>query len=147
MKKNRYLVRLQKSVSAGSDLFWHNNTHGFFLFVLWQQVYSRLGNVECHVADIGSSRIEKVFQNSRFLLFVGANTLFYFAFHGKGYSLLQTIIERAMSVLSVSHTFLIDEALGFVIVFLDALLLIIPAMLVNRYCPWLLGKGFKLWKA
>lgn len=108
-----------------------------------------VGSVTLSVMSLilGVAVSKRFFQNSRFLLFVGANTLFYFAFHGKGYSLLQTIIERAMSVLSVSHTFLIDEALGFVIVFLDALLLIIPAMLVNRYCPWLLGKGFKLWKA
>lgn len=96
---------------------------------------------------IGVAVSKRFFQNSRFMLFVGANTLFYFAFHGKGYSLLQTIIEKVMSVLSVNHTFWIDETIGFVIVFLDALLLIIPAMLVNRYCPWLLGKGFKLWKA
>lgn len=96
---------------------------------------------------LGVAVSKRFFQNSRFMLFVGANTLFYFAFHGKGYSLLQTVSEKAMSVLSISHTFWTDEILGFVIVFLDALLLIIPAMLVNRYCPWLLGKGFKLWQA
>ena len=96
---------------------------------------------------LGVAVSKRFFQNSRFLLFVGANTLFYFAFHGKGYSLLQTVVEKVMSVLSISHTFWLDEMLGLVIVFLDALLLIIPAMLVNRYCPWLLGKGFKLWRA
>lgn len=85
------------------------------------------------------------FQESKFMLFIGANTLFYFAFHGKGYSLLQTVVERMMTAMSVSHTFWIDEILGFSIVFLDALLLIIPTMLINRYCPWLLGKKFKFW--
>lgn len=96
---------------------------------------------------LGVAVSKRFFQDSRFMLFVGANTLFYFAFHGKGYSLLQTVAERVMSAMSVDHTFWIDEVLGFAIVFLDALLLVIPAMLVNKYCPWLLGKGFKLWKA
>lgn len=38
----------------------------------------------------------KVINNSRFLLFVGANTLFYFAFHGKVFSLLQTLTAKAL---------------------------------------------------
>lgn len=86
------------------------------------------------------------FQNSRFLLFVGANTLFYFAFHGKVYSLLQTICHKAIaSDLLASDG--AQFAIAVCIVALDALILILPAMFVNKYCPFLLGKGFKLWKA
>lgn len=55
---------------------------------------------------LGVAVSKRFFQNSRFMLFVGANTLFYFAFHGKGYSLLQTVAEKAMSVMSIDHTFL-----------------------------------------
>lgn len=84
--------------------------------------------------------------NSKFLLFIGANTLFYFAFHGKGYSLIQTSVNKILSILNITHTGLLDTIIGFVIVLLDALLLIYPAIFVNRYCPWILGKGFKLWK-
>lgn len=84
--------------------------------------------------------------NSRFLLFVGANTLFYFAFHGKVYSLLQTITAKIFAVGGWEHSMWLDTSLGFVITLLDALILILPAMFVNRYTPWLLGKGFKLWK-
>ena len=85
------------------------------------------------------------FQNSRFLLFVGANTLFYFAFHGKVYSLLQTICHKAIaSDLLASDG--AQFAIAVCIVALDALILILPAMFVNKYCPFLLGKGFKLWK-
>lgn len=95
---------------------------------------------------LGVAVSKTLFQESKLMLFVGANTLFYFAFHGKGYSLLQTIVERMMIAMSISHTFWIDEILGFIIVFLDVLLLILPAMFINKYFPWLLGKGFKLWK-
>jgi hypothetical protein len=86
-----------------------------------------------------------ILNQNRFLLFVGANTLFYFAFHGKVYSLLQTLVAKVLVAGGIGHSFLLDNALGLVIVLLDALILIIPAMLVNRYLPWLLGKGFKLW--
>ena len=85
-----------------------------------------------------------ILANSRFLLFVGANTLFYFAFHGKVYSLLQTVCHRLLSedLLAIGG---VQDGLAFTIVFLDAAILILPAMFVNRYCPFLLGKGFKLW--
>ena len=87
-----------------------------------------------------------ILANSRFLLFVGANTLFYFAFHGKVFSLLQTICHKLLSEdwLAIGS---VEVGMGFAIAFLDAVVLILPAMFVNRYCPFLLGKGFKLWKA
>lgn len=84
--------------------------------------------------------------NSRFLLFIGANTLFYFAFHGKVYSLLQAMTAKVFVMGGFEHSMWIDTSLGFVITLLDALILILPAMFVNRYTPWLLGKGFKLWE-
>lgn len=87
------------------------------------------------------------FDKSRFLLFVGANTLFYFAFHGKGYSLLQTITAKCLAHFQYTFSPIEQDAMGFVLVFTDALLLIVPAMIVNKYLPFILGRGFKLWKA
>lgn len=87
-----------------------------------------------------------VLNNNRFLLFVGANTLFYFAFHGKVYSLLQTVMDRGLVLGSVEHSLQLDLCLGVFITFLDALILIPFALFVNRYIPQVLGKGFKLWK-
>lgn len=88
----------------------------------------------------------RVFNNSRFLLFVGANTLFYFAFHGKVFSLLQTLTLKLMPNYEVGMNKCYDLLIGGGTVFTDALILIIPAMIVNKYFPQLLGKGFKLWK-
>jgi len=84
--------------------------------------------------------------NDRFLLFVGSNTLFYFAFHGKVYSLLQTVTLKMIPTYEVGINKCYDMLTGGGTVLIDALILIIPAMLVNRYCPQVLGKGFKLWK-
>lgn len=74
-----------------------------------------------------------ILQNSFFLLFVGANTLFYFAFHGKVYSLLQTLCHKFLSdvVLNIDG---MHDMIAIGITILDALLLILPAMFVNRYC-------------
>lgn len=94
---------------------------------------------------IGVAISKRYFQNSRFLLFVGANTLFYFAFHGKVYSLLQTLAGKILDGVSFSQPFLINVIMGFLITFLDALILIIPTLIVNKYFPYILGKGFKLW--
>lgn len=85
-----------------------------------------------------------IFQNSRFLLFIGANTLFYFAFHGKVLSLLQTLCHKLLSD-AVLNMDCMHDMIAVGITILDALLLILPAMFVNRYCAFLLGKGFKLW--
>lgn len=87
-----------------------------------------------------------VLNNNRFLLFVGANTLFYFAFHGKVYSLLQTVIDRGLVWGGIEHTFSLDLCLGIFVTFLDALILVPFAMFINRYIPQVLGKGFKLWE-
>ena len=87
-----------------------------------------------------------VLQNSCFLLFVGANTLFYFAFHGKVYSLLQTVCHKAIAPDRLAPDGA-QLAVAVCIVALDALILILPAMFVNKYGSCLLGKGFKLWKA
>ena len=86
-----------------------------------------------------------IFNNSRFLLFVGANTLFYFAFHGKVLSSLQTLCHKFLTdaVLNIDG---MHDIIAIGITILDALLLILPAMFVNRYCGFLLGKGFKLWQ-
>ena len=86
------------------------------------------------------------FDKNKFLLFVGANTLFYFAFHGKVYSLLQTILRKLLESTEYQLSYIEFDVTGFIIVFLDAIILIIPAIIINKYLPFILGRGFKLWK-
>jgi len=82
----------------------------------------------------------------KLLTFVGANSLCYFALHGKVYSALQVLIEKMFVKYSLEHTVQIDFFLGIAVTFLDALILILPIMFINKYMPFILGKGFKLYK-
>ncbi len=82
---------------------------------------------------------------SRLLIFVGANSLFYFAFHGKVYSLILAVTGKLAPGLIDTGNFGTDLIVAGAIVILDALLLIYPAKIVTRYCPQILGRNFKLW--
>lgn len=89
---------------------------------------------------------KRFLQNNKFLLFVGSNTLFYFAFHGKIFAVLQVILKKILPTYIIGQNHLSDFGIAICIVLLDAIILIIPMMIVNKYFPQILGKGFKLWK-
>lgn len=89
---------------------------------------------------------KKYLKGSRFLLFVGANTLFYFAFHGKAYSIILALGQKAVPGYVAGQDFWMDVCVAVLVVFFDALILIVPAKAVNRYAPQILGKNFRLWK-
>lgn len=89
---------------------------------------------------------KKINFHSRFLSFVGANTLLYFAFHGKVYAVLQVLTDKLFVNGYFFHSVFMDDIIGFVIVLIDALLLIPVALLVNQYFPWVLGKGWSFYK-
>lgn len=55
---------------------------------------------------------KRFLNNSRFLLFVGSNTLFYFAFHGKVYSLLQTVSDKIIAHIGMERSFCTDILWG-----------------------------------
>ena len=82
----------------------------------------------------------------KLLTFVGANSLCYFALHGKTFSLLQFLIEKMFVKYSLEHTVLIDLFLGIGITFLVVFILILPILFINKYMPFILGKGFKLYQ-
>lgn len=89
---------------------------------------------------------KKYLGSSRLLLFVGANSLLYFALHGKVYSLLQTVGKKVSPEVFMSDDFWIKAAVAVGVVLLDALILIPPTILVNKYVPQILGRKFKLWR-
>ena len=85
-------------------------------------------------------KISKRFnQINSLIIFVGANTLIYFAFHGKIYALILAVGNKILPHLfnSTNPVILFFVALG--TVFIDAVILIIPTLVINRYFPWLLG--------
>lgn len=87
----------------------------------------------------------KTIKANRYFNFVGQNTLIYFAFHGKVYSLIQTMLHRfaggmyakILGNVALSSIFALCFAL------LISVILIIPAYIVNRWLPFLVGRPWK----
>lgn len=95
------------------------------------------------ILTVAFSKIPQV-SRDKFLVFIGANSLFYFAFHGKVLALVSVITMKLLNILPISPVLL--AIMGVICTILCALILVPFAMVVNKYLPWLLGKGFKLWK-
>lgn len=86
-----------------------------------------------------------IIEKSRLLKFIGSNSLFYFAFHGKALAQTTVTISLALGKFGMVFSSLGNTIAGLLCVLLTTVLLILPAYLTNRYFPWMLGKGFKLW--
>lgn len=87
--------------------------------------------------------LSKIIPGNRYLLYVGQNTLLYFAFHGKVYGVIEGVCRRLFAgpyydVLSNKITsILFAIALAVIVSFI----LIIPSYIVNRWFPFILGKN------
>lgn len=82
---------------------------------------------------------------SKFLNYVGSNTLLYFGFHHKILVVITALFAKFYTM-GGAHSPLTDECFHWLDTFIIALLIIIPTYIVNRWLPWVTGKGFKLWK-
>lgn len=78
----------------------------------------------------------------RFVIFIGQNTLFYFAFHGKVESVLLAVTNKLHILLTLQKYSYIATP---VLVILEALILVIPCLVFKRILPFAVGKDFK-WK-
>lgn len=87
---------------------------------------------------------KKIAFKSRYITFVGANTLLYFAIHGKGYQFLQNWADKVSGI--CGNYWYTDLLFDILTVLIQAALLMIPTYFVNRYCQFILGKGFHLYK-
>ena len=85
------------------------------------------------------------FVRTPFLRFVGANSLLYFAFHGKAMSFVNYLFDNVLFVNSFFDSFYKHELLLILKTVLGAFLLIPVCLFFNNYFPKVLGKGFKLW--
>lgn len=81
---------------------------------------------------------------SRFITFIGSNSLLYFCLHGKAYSLVQFLVQKVAGDSLVTNSVAFTAA-GFLITLTSALLLIIPVLAINKWLPFTTGKGYKLW--
>lgn len=79
---------------------------------------------------------------TKFTSFVGANTLIYYALHVKLLSLIEKIMTNANVLELVKNNALIGFLACLVLTIVVAVLLIVPAIIINRWFPFLLGKWY-----
>ena len=77
----------------------------------------------------------KLFKENKYMLYIGSNTLLVFAFHGKVYSVIQTLAKKLIGELykSVISNVLTSSAFAIAIAIVVSIILIIPIWIVNRY--------------
>lgn len=84
----------------------------------------------------------KKIRPNRYISYVGRNTLIYFALHGKAYSAIQILLKRTVG--EIYGAILANTAASSVFALAFSLLLsvilMVPAYIINRYFPWIMGR-------
>lgn len=140
----------------GEHIFDKHNTKLTCVF-LWAAylfiVYAFSGNypnwinipLEYFVSVLGILSIIslcKLVKSNKYFLFVGSNTLTFFGLHGKVYA----VLEKMMTVFAgrlyqaILESDLTSNIFAIILVVLISLILIIPAKIINRWFPWVLGR-------
>lgn len=86
--------------------------------------------------------IAKRIPSNRYVAFIGQNTLIYFAFHGKCYSVLQTIANHFFynQYQAILNNELYSSLFAIGLTILLSLILIIPAIIINKYFYFVMGR-------
>lgn len=92
----------------------------------------------------GVIMIAKKMKMNRYIAFVGANTLIYFALHGK----VECIVQKLLSYASlhgeqISQILPLSVVYSFVVAEIVSVILIIPTVIIKRYFPFIMGKWYK----
>ena len=89
--------------------------------------------------------ISKVVKTNRYVSYVGQNTLIFFALHGKVYSLIQTVLKKFAGGFysAVLSNVAASSVFALVLALVLSLLLIIPAYIINRWFPFIVGRAKK----
>lgn len=86
--------------------------------------------------------ISKRIRSNRYIAYVGANTLVYFALHGKVYAVMEYILSRKASFFydMCLNNALYSNLLSIALTILMSFILIVPAYCINRWVPWIIGR-------
>lgn len=87
----------------------------------------------------------KALKGNKYVLYIGQNTILCFAFHGKIYSVIQTLLKRFMGVTydrMLSNTFT-NAVFQIVFTIVISFILIVPIYIVNRFFPFIVGRKYK----
>lgn len=86
--------------------------------------------------------VSKMLPANRYFMYVGQNTLLYFAFHGKVYGVIEGILRHFFA--APYYAFLSNKfsavLFAVALTIFVSLILIIPCYIVNRWFPFVLGK-------
>lgn len=82
----------------------------------------------------------KVLKSNNYVKFVGANTLTYFALHGKLYAVIEKVLGRFGVYGKLLGNEITSSIVAVVITMVMSVVLILPAMIINRWFPWVLGR-------
>lgn len=86
--------------------------------------------------------VSKSLPETRYTMYVGKNTLIYFALHGKVFGFVEGILSRFAPTFyaGVMENMLTSNIFALVFTFLLSLALLIPAYIINRWFPFVVGR-------
>lgn len=89
--------------------------------------------------------IAKVVKGNSYINYVGQNTLIYFALHGKVYSVIQTVLKKVAVGFygMVLNSTVASSIFCFILSLVLSVILIIPAYIINRWFPFIVGRNKK----
>lgn len=87
----------------------------------------------------------KVVKTNLYINYVGQNTLIYFALHGKAYSVIQTVLKKVAggAYAAILGNTAMSSVFALMFSLLLSVLLIIPAWIINRWFPFVMGRRKK----
>ena len=90
--------------------------------------------------------ISKKMKPTKYILYIGQNTLLCFALHGKLFSLIQVCMR---SFFGGMYSYILDNTLysslfAIICAFSMSIILILPIFLINRYAPIVAGKPMRI---
>lgn len=142
--------------SYGEEIFDRYNTlrnrvllWALYLLAVYLPEYAQggvVGIVMSHVTSLlgvlAVMSVCKVARSCRYIRFVGANTLTYFALHGWVYAAVELALKGLAGefyAACLGHP-LASSVLAVAVTLVVSLILIVPAEIINRWFPWVLGR-------
>lgn len=86
--------------------------------------------------------ISKIIPENRYMCYIGQNTLIYFALHGKVFSFVEGMLARFAAPLyaNILGNVFLSNLFAVIFTFILSLVLIVPAYIINRFFPFVLGR-------
>ncbi len=101
-----------------------------------------LGYITSLVGFMFLTLICKRIKVNRYISYVGANTIIFFALHGKVFAVIERVLASVLpGVYSTClNNVFYSSVLAVVITLIMSIILIAPAYVINRWFPWVIGR-------